>query len=205
MSGGPGLGPEEAGYGVCFFALPALCGEGGAHGNGSRGCEPAGRLGGHWEVVSWERMAWVVERAALTPPQRLLCDSLCQHGGYVSGEGCACGGIAQEETGSRMLLAVAVGLQSSLDCSPRSAIVRYPALPRFRRQPIRSMGVGNPGNPAQSHTKLATPTRSFPFPFGKNINSTVWNHMKARLGCTPARRYVWPSYCPLRFRDESCP
>jgi hypothetical protein len=39
---------EEA-VGVLIY-LPALCGEGGAHGNRSRGREPAGRcLGGHWE------------------------------------------------------------------------------------------------------------------------------------------------------------
>jgi hypothetical protein len=40
---------------VVGVRLPALCGECGAHGNGSRSREPAGGclgLGGHWEVVS---------------------------------------------------------------------------------------------------------------------------------------------------------
>lgn len=145
-------------------ALPALCGEGGAQGNGSRGCEPAGRLGGHWEVVSWERMATVVEWEDLTPPQGLLCDSLRQHDGCVSGEGGAGGGIAQEETGTLLLLTVAVGLQLSLDCISNSAIVRYPALPRFKRQPIGSMAVGNPGIPAQTaHQNLRRPRAAFVF------------------------------------------
>lgn len=51
--------------------LPALCGEGGAHGNGSRSREPAGGclgLGGHWEVVSmyggWRRAVADRERSS---------------------------------------------------------------------------------------------------------------------------------------------
>jgi hypothetical protein len=63
------------------ICLPALCGEGGAHGNGSRSCEPAGRcLGGHWEVVSMDDARSRTGRKVLTPPQGLLCNSLGQHG-----------------------------------------------------------------------------------------------------------------------------
>lgn len=67
--------------------LPALCGEGGAHGDRSGGREPAGRcLGGHYEVVLARSLArahcssWGGAMGGLTPPQGLLCDSLCQHG-----------------------------------------------------------------------------------------------------------------------------
>jgi hypothetical protein len=73
-----------------LLCLPALCGEGGAHGNGSRSREPAGRcLGGHWEELlagSWECAARVGGcMGGRTPPQGLLCDSLCQHVADVSG------------------------------------------------------------------------------------------------------------------------
>jgi hypothetical protein len=70
-----------------LLCLPALCGEGSAHGDCSRSREPAGRcLGGHWEGVSWECAAQFREcMGGLTPPQGLLCDSLCQHVADVSG------------------------------------------------------------------------------------------------------------------------
>ena len=47
----------------CCSDVPALCGEGCAHGNGSRSREPAGGclgLGGHWEVVSMD--VWMEAR-----------------------------------------------------------------------------------------------------------------------------------------------
>jgi hypothetical protein len=48
---------------VIGLGLPALCGEGGAHGDGSRSREPAGRcLGGHWEVVSMHGWCAVADR-----------------------------------------------------------------------------------------------------------------------------------------------
>lgn len=56
----------------CCSDVPALCGEGCAHGNGSRSREPAGGclgLGGHWEVVSMDDGAQSrTGRGVLTPP-----------------------------------------------------------------------------------------------------------------------------------------
>lgn len=55
LGGGGSMARRAAvsdGEGGCMLetVLPALCGEGSAHSNGSRSCEPAGRrLGGHWE------------------------------------------------------------------------------------------------------------------------------------------------------------
>jgi hypothetical protein len=94
--GGVSVGEESPGQrleAMCLsrgrcLCLPALCGEGGAHGDRSGSREPAGRcLGGHCEVVLVGVARIVLEgcNGALTPPQGLLCDSLCQHGDCESG------------------------------------------------------------------------------------------------------------------------
>jgi hypothetical protein len=118
-----------SGRSVVCAALPALCGEGGAHGNGSRSREPGGRcLGGHWEVVSWDRGAVSRTRRELLRRRKDCCVILCANmiaRVTVSG---VCGGVSGSCTdGSQCSHALSAAVDLGCACLP-PAFLR--ALPR---------------------------------------------------------------------------
>ena len=66
----------------------------------------------------------------------------------------------------------------------------------------RGRGIAKP----EKHTKRAAgPRNSLFFSYTKNINSTVWTRMKARLGRTSTRRYVWLPYAHHDFETNLSP
>ena len=116
---------------------------------------------GRW-LVWMKRGRGQGREGGLTPPQRLLCDSLCQHDCVcVSGE---CGG-----GGDSSSTVVAVWI-TMLSCSLSAAVVNFDApaarlSPRLPRSNASQSGETYRKSRAGEHTKPSLPALSFSFPF----------------------------------------